>query len=660
MNKVILTILFAFLSSIIYSQENCNNGIDDDGDGLIDLNDTECNCVGSSTIVPSLIPNPSFEDYDYCPNQISQLDAASIWIQATIPTTDYFNTCGYVNNAGMTPFPDGNAAVGAFFASGWQEYLGACLLSPMLAGTNYQIKFNIASKPADPFVNLGNNGVITYGPINVTLYGSTNCNNLPVSTYGCPSNANPNWIVLGYVNYVPNGNWSELTISFNPTVNINAIILGSPCQLPVEYAWINNNYAPYFYFDNLILNESTVFNSNSVSINSSGDFCTNNVVLNSTVTNPGTYTYQWYNNGIAILGATNNFLALSTYIPSASYSLKITDSLNCYISNAMNVAALVPNKPIVSSPISYCQFDNTIALNATGNNLLWYTTATGGSGSTTAPIPSSQTSGTFTYYVSQTCVLESLRESISVIINPKLTPNFNISNTLCYGEIAPSLNLTSLNNIVGTWSPTTVDNLNDGVYTFTPNSQFCAFNSSINIDVSQPILFTINGQCDKGIYYLNAIANNGSFPANLNFEWHDYNGNSIGNNEPTIDITSIVESSFEIEDFPLTYGLTITDSNGCDYSKEYTVEKVFCRIPKGISPNNDNKNDFFDLRGLNVKQLNIFNRYGVLVYQKENYTTEWTGKSSSGNELPDGAYYYHIEFNDGDSPKTGWVYVTRE
>ena len=155
MKLSLLTCLFFLFSYTAFSQEICNNGIDDDSDGLIDLNDPNCSC-GSATVVPSLIPNPSFEAYDFCPNDISQLDYSSVWIQATIPTTDYFNTCGYVNNAGMMPFPDGNAAVGAFFNDGWQEYLGACLLTPMLSGTNYQIKFNIASKPATGYVELAN------------------------------------------------------------------------------------------------------------------------------------------------------------------------------------------------------------------------------------------------------------------------------------------------------------------------------------------------------------------------------------------------------------------------------------------------------------------------------------------------------------------------
>mgnify|MGYP000362287179 CR=1 FL=1 len=98
-------------------------------------------------------------------------------------------------------------------------------------------------------------------------------------------------------------------------------------------------------------------------------------------------------------------------------------------------------------------------------------------------------------------------------------------------------------------------------------------------------------------------------------------------------------------------------------SKTLTIssnaEVVSCDIPKGISPNGDGLNDTWNLTGYNVKNVEIFNRYGTKVYSKSNYTDEWHGQSDSSNELPDGTYYYVVEFND--SPvKTGWVYINRE
>ncbi|WP_415711191.1 gliding motility-associated C-terminal domain-containing protein, partial [Flavobacterium branchiophilum] len=85
------------------------------------------------------------------------------------------------------------------------------------------------------------------------------------------------------------------------------------------------------------------------------------------------------------------------------------------------------------------------------------------------------------------------------------------------------------------------------------------------------------------------------------------------------------------------YNVSITDASGCIVQSNITITSTQCIIQKGISPNNDDQNDFFDLTGLNVKELGIFNRYGIKVYSRTNYKKEWFGQSDAGEELPDGA-----------------------
>jgi gliding motility-associated-like protein len=62
---------------------------------------------------------------------------------------------------------------------------------------------------------------------------------------------------------------------------------------------------------------------------------------------------------------------------------------------------------------------------------------------------------------------------------------------------------------------------------------------------------------------------------------------------------------------------------------------------------------------MDVKKLEIFDRYGIKVFSKSNYTDEWKGQSDKGEELPSATYYYVIELNEGQA-KTGWIYLIRE
>lgn len=182
----------------------------------------------------------------------------------------------------------------------------------------------------------------------------------------------------------------------------------------------------------------------------------------------------------------------------------------------------------------------------------------------------------------------------------------------------------------------------------------------LSVQLSDTINFTLIDRCVGSKYIIEAISKQDLDENNLVFEWQDSNGNIIGNNPQFLDLSQAVNSSIDIEIFPRLYSLTITDIlTGCKYFQSVEILSIFCDIPKGISPNGDNKNDNFDLAGFNVKKLEIFNRYGTKIYSKENYIDEWNGKSDSGNELPDGVYYYHIVLQTGNI-KTGWVYLINE
>ncbi len=79
-------------------------------------------------------------------------------------------------------------------------------------------------------------------------------------------------------------------------------------------------------------------------------------------------------------------------------------------------------------------------------------------------------------------------------------------------------------------------------------------------------------------------------------------------------------------------------------------------IPEGFSPNGDGVNDLFVIRGTGAAtiSLEVYNRWGHLVYNNDDYRNDWDGKPNAGTVIsdnaagvPDGTYYYVINLSDG-------------
>ena len=168
-----------------------------------------------------------------------------------------------------------------------------------------------------------------------------------------------------------------------------------------------------------------------------------------------------------------------------------------------------------------------------------------------------------------------------------------------------------------------------------------------------PTLSVVNATVcsgERAIFQINGAANN--------VITYSINGGS----DQTVTLTAAGVATVEVVSSTTLVSIELLNiSNGCSLalSDVASVTVQPCSIPKGISPNGDNLNDELDLSFYNIEKLEIFNRYGSKVYSKSNYENEWHGQSDNGNELPDGTYYYVIDFTDIET-KTGWIYINRE
>jgi gliding motility-associated-like protein len=302
--------------------------------------------------------------------------------------------------------------------------------------------------------------------------------------------------------------------------------------------------------------------------------------------------------GVGTITMSNTTATISvtlSEINNGACSTSLVNSANVTVLALPNVTALTSNSPI-------CSGSNAIfTISGTANATVSY--SLNGEASTNVVL---DTSGNYIIPITNATANQSIQ----------LT---NVFNGTC--------------NRVLTNSSSVVVNPFPNTPTLSPQSDtFC---------IGEEMIFNVTGGANEIVSY---TVNNGTNQTlNLNAA-----GTGI------ISITNPNTVSVEINLVNITNGLCPKLIN-----VSADAEVISCDIPKGVSPNGDGLNDTWDLSGYNVKRVEIFNRYGTKVYSKSNYVDEWHGQSDNSNELPDGTYYYVVEFND--SPvKTGWVYINRE
>ena len=97
--------------------------------------------------------------------------------------------------------------------------------------------------------------------------------------------------------------------------------------------------------------------------------------------------------------------------------------------------------------------------------------------------------------------------------------------------------------------------------------------------------------------------------------------------------------------------LVVSDPLGCQDSITRVLsvgESIF--IPNVFTPNGDGINDCFEIQGMGIAQLqiNIFNRWGEVVYHSAVFPFKWEGMSSNQEPCPSGTYFYQMNVGFAD------------
>lgn len=241
-----------------------------------------------------------------------------------------------------------------------------------------------------------------------------------------------------------------------------------------------------------------------------------------------------------------------------------------------------------------------------------------------------------------------------------------VTNVDCNGNATGSINL----NVFGGIAPYTyawsngattpnIGGLISGFYTVTITDTQGTSIVEGPIEITEPDLIEINFNVTPesgmltGDGSAQAIVIGGVAP--YTYQWNDPNGCN------TFECTNLTAS---------TYFVVVQDANECIAVDSVVITNEFggeCMETRNIiTPDQDGKNDSFLIQCApnSINTLEIYNRWGQLVFLADNYDNTWEGTNRKGQNLPAGGYFYVFILEDavtGQSvPFKGHITILRE
>jgi gliding motility-associated-like protein len=235
--------------------------------------------------------------------------------------------------------------------------------------------------------------------------------------------------------------------------------------------------------------------------------------------------------------------------------------------------------------------------------------------------------------------------SVSINLTNNLTMSTRLDTSICSGaSFTPNI-VSNASNF--TWSPANgVSNINAAnpvlnpstTTTYTVNGTLgtnCSINRSFTVNVAQAV--TVDAGNDVTILSGSSTQLSGS----------GFVGSYLWSPAAGLSSTSIL-NPVAAPAVTTRYTLRITTTAGCTNTDSVLLTVVpYCIKALGaFSPNGDGINDVWKVYdGINCTRqiaVKVYNRYGGLIYENENYQNNWNG-TYKGKNIADGTYYYIME-----------------
>ncbi len=311
------------------------------------------------------------------------------------------------------------------------------------------------------------------------------------------------------------------------------------------------------------------------------------------------YTWTWAPaTGLTSTTGTSSVLVLSNVTSMTTYTLigvPLSGSVCGNDTFHFTVISGITPGPGVTN-LSYCQNAVAPALTATGSNLLWYTAATGGTGSTTAPTPSTLVPGVYTWWVTQHIGLctESVRVPITVTVKPAPVVHASSNSPVCQFSTLYLFATDTITTGVPTFSwagPSGFSNtarnpfisnvplVSSGVYTVTLNLNGCLATDTTRVVIKTTPVITATTQTNPTACNVSdgTITLYNLTPDSVYTVYYTFNGTTV----MTLTLTAD----------PITGNITITGLHAGLYNNIYVIGSNGCpsnamtvSMPDGAAP----------------------------------------------------------------------------
>ncbi|HSY77151.1 MAG TPA: gliding motility-associated C-terminal domain-containing protein, partial [Bacteroidia bacterium] len=350
---------------------------------------------------------------------------------------------------------------------------------------------------------------------------------------------------------------------------------------------------------------------------------------------PG-YVFNWSGgsgNGSTIYG-----------LGKGTYTCTVTDANGCTDTASTTVDTIGQTAKIKSSKNVTCNGgsngDATVSVIGGDTSLYGYFwSPTGGVNATAAGLPAGIYTITVTY----------IADGCTVIVNDTITQPSPVTSSVKYALVCGN-KVMAVDSTGGgkppytyNWSPsgstTATANLSSGSYTLTvTDSNGCKTTFSLVAPTTDPVanFVPVPDTVSPGdsIKFVN-LSLGGS-----KWYWTFGDGNS-----------SIDSLPYNIYNYGGSYTvyLKVTNALGCSDS---IAENIFVKegiiTPNVFTPNGDGINDGFHVNAYGMKdyKIDIYDRWGLLIFQGTGSDNDWTGRTMAGEMVSVGTYYYIITASD--------------